>query len=78
MGVQKIDKIRNTEIKNRIEIIPLIQNNQEKKLRWFGQMNQMDRNIQIRRLWDARTEEKHRNSRPRKTWNEDWKERRIN
>lgn len=63
IGMSRRDKIKNTEIRRKLNLQPVQQLIEE------ARTHVMDSNRQIKRVWEAKTTGKNRKSRPTKTWN---------
>lgn len=70
LGVRRLDKMRNTDIRQELGTAPLQRKIEEQKLRWFGHLCRMNNDRQVKSVWEARTTGKNRRGRPRQTWNQ--------
>ena len=73
-GVTKMDKIRNTDIRQMLGVQPLIKVIEDRQLKWFGHLARLSNEIPVKQTWEARRHEKRMRGRPRKTWDDNIKE----
>ena len=67
-GFSLLDKIRNDTIRNKLEMESARTYLQRAQLRWWGHLNRLPRDRQVRRVWEARKPGKRRRGRPRREW----------
>jgi len=68
-GVNRMDRIRNEEIRRRCGIgRGVLERAEERMLKWFGHMERMGRDRVVRRVYDAEVEGDRGRGRPRRRW----------
>jgi Reverse transcriptase (RNA-dependent DNA polymerase) len=67
-GVTRRDRIRNTQIREELNIQPLMQYIEQKQLSWWGHLQRMESTRQVKKIWEAKVNRKRRRGRPRKSW----------
>lgn len=68
-GVTKKDKIRNTEIRRRLNVQSVHERIEKRQLSWYGHLVRMKEGNLVKEVWEAKAEEKNRRGRPKKGWN---------
>lgn len=67
-GVTKMDRIRNEKIRQDLGTNPILEFIEQRQLSWWGHMQRMSNNRQVKRIWEARTPTRRKRGRPRETW----------
>ncbi|KAJ3640286.1 hypothetical protein Zmor_003595 [Zophobas morio] len=65
-----MDKIKNETIRNNLNAESANSVIERSQLRWFGHLNRMNQDRQVKKIWEAREYGKARKERPRKRWND--------
>lgn len=68
LGVCRMDKRRNEDIRKELGIKSVKQILEEKKLRWFGHIVRMEEGRQVKKSWEARPLGKNKRGRPKQKW----------
>ena len=68
--VTKLDRIPNSKIREDLEVEPILERIENTQLKWFGHLNRMSEQRQVRMVWQARSSHKNNRGRPKKTWND--------
>ena len=68
VGVTRIDRIRNTDIRETLQIEPLLLMVERQQLRWFGHVLRMPPERAVQRILMATTDERRPVGRPRTRW----------
>lgn len=66
-----MDKIRNEEIRERLEIENVKKHIEKAQLRWWGHMKRLPEERQVRQVWEARTTGRRKKGRPSRTWDKE-------
>jgi hypothetical protein len=74
LGVNRLDKIRNTRIRDIIEVHPILRKIELGQLRWLGHMERMDQNRVARRYREWLPQGRRPLGRPYKRWKDGIKE----
>lgn len=69
-GVTLRDRLRSREIREDLNIEPIIEYAERNQLRWYGHLKRMDEGERLRRMLEWRPEGRRRAGRPRKRWME--------
>ena len=69
-GVTRRDRIRNQNIRNQLHTTPIVQNIENKSLRWLGHVTRMSENRLPKRVMEARPTGSRGKGRPRVEWTE--------
>lgn len=69
-GVTRLHRIRNEDIREELQVEPVLHTIEKQQLKWLGHMYRMKDERQVKRVWQARTDQRRRKGRPRKTWND--------
>lgn len=67
-GVTKKDKIRNTKIRDDLELESTLEFIEKRQLSWWGHLHRMDQRRPVKRIWEAKSQTRRRRGRPRLTW----------
>ena len=67
-GVRRIDRVRNSAIREELQIEPLLLKIERSQLRWFGHVLRMPTNRLPIRVYSAQPTGRRPRGRPRKTW----------
>ena len=67
-GVRRIDKVRNSTIREELNIEPLLLKVERSQLRWFGHVLRMPRNILVHQVYSALPTGNRPRGRPRARW----------
>ncbi|XP_063904758.1 uncharacterized protein LOC135123812 [Zophobas morio] len=70
MGITKMDRIRNVEVRKELDIEPIVNKIERNQLRWYGHLIRMDRETPVKSVWESRVQHKRPRGRPTVTWNE--------
>ena len=68
LGVTRLDRIRNEEIRRRLNVMPIEALLRQGRLRWYGHVQRRDDGNAIRRAVSMALPGKRKRGRPRKTW----------
>lgn len=75
LGINRLDKVKNSVIREKLGLEPLILKIEKSQLRWAGHVFRMGNDRKVREIFVAEpTEESRRPGRPRKTWRKQFKE----
>lgn len=69
-GVTRRDRIRNASIREQLKVESTLEFIDRQHLKWFGHMVRMDKDRQVKRVWQARTARKRSRGRPRRKWDD--------
>lgn len=69
-GSTLMDKVRNTQIREELEIKPVTEFVEKRQLSWWGHLQRMDRDRPVRQVWEARMTGKRNRGRPKETWDD--------
>lgn len=69
-GVARMDRIRNEELRNILQVKPASEIIKCQQLRWSGHLNRMEDTIPARGVWQSKTTGRRKRGRPPKTWND--------
>ena len=67
-GVNKMDKIRNTILREDLDVKPLLNVIEEGRLRWYGHVKRMEMGRITRKYMDWKPQGKRPSGRPRMRW----------
>lgn len=67
-GVTRMDKIRNTQIREDLNMGSLEEFIEQRQLSWWGHLQRMGEHRQVKKVWEAKIIEKRKRGRPRRTW----------
>lgn len=67
-GITKRDKIRNSKIREDLEVKPIQDDIHRRQLRWFGHLIRMGEERTVKKIWQSRTQLRRPRGRPKKTW----------
>ena len=67
-GVRRIDRIRNTAIRESLNVEPLLLKIEKTQLRWFGHVLRMPEERLTKRVFLSQPNGRRPRGRPRKTW----------
>lgn len=67
-GVTRLDKIRNEQIRENLQIESIQNTIDKKQLAWYGHLIRMPEERQTKQVWNARITKKKKRGRPMKTW----------
>ena len=65
-----MDRIRNQEFRDKLEIAPISRKTRENRLRWFGYVQRKTFDAPVRRVENIIVEGKRSRERPKRTWHE--------
>lgn len=71
LGVTKEDRIRNIQIREELGVKPVTHFIEMRQLSWWGHIQRMNNNRQVKLVYEARPQTKRKRGRPRKTWNQE-------
>ncbi|KAK4883851.1 hypothetical protein RN001_000122 [Aquatica leii] len=66
MGVTKIDRVRNEEIRTTLKVESIKNTIERQQLRWFGHLNRMGNDRQTKVIWETKTSMKKPRGRPKR------------
>lgn len=69
-GITRKDRIRNEVVREELGIESIDETIENNKLKWFGHMTRMTNKRPVKIIWEARSNNKRKRGRPRKTWNQ--------
>ena len=64
----KLDRVRNINIREELKQTPLTRDIENKQLRWYGHVNRMEKKRIPLLVMDAKTEGRRKRGRPKTTW----------
>src|SRR5882762_6084642 len=67
-GIRRIDRVRNSVIRESLNVEPLLLKIEKSQLRWFGHVLRMPQNRIPQRVFNAMPTGRRPRGRPRKTW----------
>lgn len=67
-NVTLVDKIRNDTIRERLGVESVGKYIEKSQLRWWGHLNRLNQNRQVKKIWGATKIGKKRRGKPRMTW----------
>ena len=67
-GVTRYDRIRNTDIREELEIESTLEFIERRQLSWWGHLQRMDNKRPVKKIWEAKVQKQKKRGRPRKTW----------
>ena len=67
-GVTRRDRIRNSQIRKDLNVVPLLEDIERNKLRWYGHVMRMDDGSKPKKYLEWRPPGKRPVGRPRKRW----------
>jgi exonuclease III len=68
LGVSRMERIRNVEIRKRVGVVNISDKMRECRLRWLGHVVRRDERNQIRRVWELEVDGKRPRGRPKLRW----------
>lgn len=71
LGVTREDRIRNIQIREELGVKPVTHFIEQRQLSWWGHIQRMNNNRQVKLVYEARPQTKRKRGRPRKTWNQE-------
>nr|CAI5833244.1 unnamed protein product [Callosobruchus analis] len=69
-GMTRMDRIRNEAIREEFQVVPVLKLIEQSQLRWFGHVNRLHEERQVKKVWQAHTVPKRGKGRSRLTWND--------
>lgn len=57
-GVTRRDKIRNTQIRQDVEVPSLMEFIEQRQLSWWGHLQRMENSRPVKQVWEAKTHKK--------------------
>ena len=69
LRITREHRIPNDQIRETLQVEPIIDYINRKKLSWFGHLTRMNKERQTRKIWEARTINKRGRGRPAESWN---------
>ena len=70
-GITRKDRIRNEAVREELSIESIAETIENNKLKWFGHMARMTNKRPVKAIWEARSNNKRKRGRPKKTWNQE-------
>lgn len=71
LGVTRLDRLRNSVIREELQISPALETVERNQLRWFGHLNRMLPTRPTRKIYEARKHGRRPRGRPARTWEEE-------
>lgn len=68
MGVTRIDRVRNSDIREELKIPAITEFIEERQLSWWGHLQRAKEDRQVKRIWEARVKIKRGRGRPKESW----------
>lgn len=69
-NITKLDRIKNEDIRDRLQVTPVLKSIESQQLRWFGHLVRMKESNQVKTIWETKMTGKRPRGRPNKTWND--------
>uniref|UniRef100_A0A1Y1JWU5 Reverse transcriptase domain-containing protein n=1 Tax=Photinus pyralis TaxID=7054 RepID=A0A1Y1JWU5_PHOPY len=67
-GVTRIDRLRNTSIREELDIESIQEHIEKKQLNWWGHIQRMNEKMQTKTVWETNIKTRRGPGRPRETW----------
>lgn len=67
-GINRTDRVRNQDVREELGIESVLTVIERNQLRWYGHLNRMGDNRQVKSVWEARTIPRRKRGRPGETW----------
>jgi hypothetical protein len=67
-GLTKMDRVRNTDVREDLDTEGILQFIEGKQLGWWGHMQRMTETRQVKRIWEARNRIRRGRGRPAESW----------
>lgn len=67
-GVSRLDRVRNTDIRQELGLKALTEFIEQRQLSWWGHLQRMSEDRQVKRVWEARVKVRRRRGRPSENW----------
>ena len=68
LGLTRLDKVRNEDVRKRMGVATIMEKAQEKRLRWYGHLRRMEPDGVARRAMDMEVKGKRPKGRPKLRW----------
>uniref|UniRef100_A0A1Y1K5K2 Endonuclease-reverse transcriptase n=1 Tax=Photinus pyralis TaxID=7054 RepID=A0A1Y1K5K2_PHOPY len=69
-GITRCDRIRNSDVREELGIKSMTEFIENKQLGWWGHLQRMHNQSQVKQVWEAKPQGRKRKGRPKKTWDE--------
>lgn len=69
VGKTRLDRIRNTQIREELDMKPVTEFIEQRQLSWWGHIQRMSDDRPVKQVYEARIQTKRRRGRPKQTWN---------
>lgn len=70
LGVTRMNKLRNSHIREQLKVQPVLTTIENCQLRWYGHLKRLNKERPVRRVWEAKRQEKRKKGRPATTWDQ--------
>lgn len=67
-GVTRMDRVRNTDIREELGTSALLEFIEERQLSWWGHLQRLGENRQVKKIWEARVRIRRDRGRPAENW----------
>ena len=74
IGITRLDRVRNVDVRNELETELLIDKIEQGQLWWFGHLIRIKAHMSVKEVWEANTLQRRAKGRPARAWNESVKE----
>lgn len=68
LGVTRMDRIRNDVIRKQLKVQPVLKRIEDCQLRWYGHLRRMNEERPVKKIWEAKRQERRNRGRPMTTW----------
>ena len=65
VGVKRKNRVRNTQIREDLEVISILDFTEQRQLCWWGHTQRMDSDRMVKQVWEAKSGERKKRGRPR-------------
>lgn len=70
LGLAGKNRIRNTSIREQLQVQLIVKRIKDCQLKWFGHLTRMKTDIPVKKVWEPRRNERRARERPWSTWDE--------